>query len=170
MADLKAQGVELTDQVLSAFKFAQKSLINVMYERPIVPHEAPVENISLSRSVIAALEEGDVQTAADEYAWQINNVLEWYNMYFSPEVIEILDDAFIEEENPGNLYWGTGIGFTPADVEAATRSLMERYDETDGNFDEEIGIYQDAIDDQLALVKSLSNQEMKDIQTLADML
>jgi hypothetical protein len=170
MAELKAQGKELTDQELKAFKFAQKSLINLMYERPVVPHEAPIENITLSRSTIDALKEGDVVTAADEYAWKINNVLEWYNMYFSPEVMDILDKAFTEEGNPGNLYWGTGIGFTQADVEDATRSIMARYDEKDGNYDKEIAVYKSAIKDQLKLVKSLSNQEIKDITSLTDML
>ncbi len=170
MAELKAQGKKLTDQELKAFKFAQKSLINLMYERPVVPHEAPIENITLSRSTIDALKEGDVVTAADEYAWKINNVLEWYNMYFSPEVMDILDKAFTEEGNPGNLYWGTGIGFTQADVEEATRSIMARYDEKDGNYDKEIAVYKSAIKDQVKRVKSLSNQEIKDITSLTDML
>lgn len=170
MASLKEEGTALTDQMLGAFEYAQKNLINVMYERPIVPHEAPVENITLSRQVIAALKKGDVVTAADEYAWQINNVLEWYNMYFSPEVIKIVDDSFSEKDNKGNLYWGTGIGFTPADVETATRSLMNRYDEKNGTYTKEIGIYRNAIKDQLKLVKTLSDKEMKSINKLTKML
>ena len=80
MTELWAQGRELTAKNLAAFQFAQKNLLGLMYERPIVPHEAPQENIQLCRDIIACLETGDVATAVDEYAWTVNNVLEWYAM------------------------------------------------------------------------------------------
>ena len=67
-------------------------------------------------AVIAALEEGDVVTAADEYAWAINEYFEWYEMYFSPEVMEIHYDMFYGEDNQDNLFWGTGKSFVPAKV------------------------------------------------------
>ena len=141
-----------------------------MYERPIVRHESPQENIQLCRLTIDALEEGDVVTAADEYAWAINNVLEWYAMYFSPEVIQIQDDMFWNPNNMDNLYWGTGKQFQRADVEAATRSVFLRYEEEGGDFTEEIQIYQDAIDQQMMLLKELGEQEALDLVTLADMI
>lgn len=78
--------------------------------------------------IIASLKAGDVTTAADEYAWQVNNVLEWYSMYFSPEVIDQQNDMFWGASNRDNLYWGTGRNFTPANVEDATRGLMAKYD------------------------------------------
>ena len=40
MADYWAQGRELTGQGLEAFAAAQQALLSLMYERPIVPHEA----------------------------------------------------------------------------------------------------------------------------------
>ncbi len=134
MASLRAEGAQLTDQNLKAFAYAQKHLLGLMYERPIVPHEAPQENIQLCRDIIACLETGDVATAVDEYAWTVNNVLEWYAMYFSPEVIAVQDDMLWGPDNQENLYWGTNIGFAKADVDAATRSIFARYDEVDGDF------------------------------------
>lgn len=169
MAELWAQGRELTAKNLAAFQFAQKNLLGLMYERPIVPHEAPQENIQLCQDIIACLETGDVATAVDEYAWTVNNVLEWYAMYFSPEVIAIQDDMLWGEDNQDNLYWGTDIGFTKADVDAATRSLFVRYEETGGDFTQEIAVYEAAIQAQTQILADLGAKEtqaMIDLSTL----
>lgn len=169
MTELWAQGRELTAKNLAAFQFAQKNLLGLMYERPIVPHEAPQENIQLCRDIIACLETGDVATAVDEYAWTVNNVLEWYAMYFSPEVIAIQDDMLWGEDNQDNLYWGTDIGFTKADVDAATRSLFVRYEETGGDFTQEIAVYEAAIQAQTQILADLGAKEtqaMIDLSTL----
>ena len=170
MASLRAEGKALTGRNLEAFAYAQKHLLGLMYERPIVPHEAPQENIQLCRDIIACLEDGDVATAVDEYAWTVNNVLEWYAMYFSPEVIAIQDDMLWGQDNQDNLYWGTDIGFTKADVDAATRSLFLRYDEEGGDFSEEIAVYRSAIQAQLRLLEELGGQEVGAMRTLAGLL
>lgn len=170
MAELWAQGRALTAQNLAAFQFAQKNLLGLMYERPIVPHEAPQENIQLCRDIIACLETGDVATAVDEYAWTVNNVLEWYAMYFSPEVIAIQDDMLWGEDNQDNLYWGTDIGFTKADVDAATRSLFVRYEETGGDFTQEIAVYEAAIQAQTQILADLGAKETQAMIDLSALL
>nr|WP_276858540.1 M28 family peptidase [Intestinimonas timonensis] len=170
MAELWAQGRALTAQNLAAFQFAQKNLLGLMYERPIVPHEAPQENIQLCRDIIACLETGDVATAVDEYAWTVNNVLEWYAMYFSPEVIAIQDDMLWGEDNQDNLYWGTDIGFTKADVDAATRSLFVRYEETGGDFTQEIAVYEAAIQAQTQILADLGTKETQAMIDLSALL
>ena len=170
MAELWAQGRALTAQNLAAFQFTQKNLLGLMYERPIVPHEAPQENIQLCEAIIACLETGDVATAVDEYAWTVNNVLEWYAMYFSPEVIAIQDDMLWGEDNLDNLYWGTDIGFTKADVDAATRSLFVRYEEAGGDFSEEIAVYEAAIQAQTQILADLGTQETQAMTELAGLL
>nr|WP_325194911.1 M28 family peptidase [uncultured Oscillibacter sp.] len=170
MASLLEEGKALTDQNLEAFRYAQKHLLGLMYERPIVPHEAPQENVRLCRDIIACLETGDVATAVDEYAWTVNNVLEWYAMYFSPEVIAAQDDMLWGEGNQDNLYWGTDIGFTKADVDAATRSIFARYDEEGGDFSEEIAVYHAAVQAQLRLLGTLGKEEMAAMSELAGLL
>lgn len=170
MADLWAQGRALTAKNLAAFQFAQKNLLGLMYERPIVPHEAPQENIQLCRDIIACLETGDVATAVDEYAWTVNNVLEWYAMYFSPEVIAIQDDMLWGEDNQDNLYWGTDIGFTKADVDAATRSLFVRYEEVGGDFTQEIAVYEAAIRAQSQILADLGAKETQAMIDLSALL
>ena len=170
MAALWDQGRQLTDQNLEAFRYAQKHLLGLMYERPIVPHEAPQENIQLCRDIIACLETGDVAAAVDEYAWTVNNVLEWYAMYFSPEVIAVQDDMLWGEGNQDNLYWGTDIGFTKADVDAATRKLFIRYDEEGGDFREEIAVYEAAVEAQMEILRELGDQETAAMTELATLL
>ncbi len=170
MAALWDQGRQLTDQNLEAFRYAQKHLLGLMYDRPIVPHEAPQENIQLCREIIACLETGDVAAAVDEYAWTVNNVLEWYAMYFSPEAIAVQDDMLWGEGNQDNLYWGTDIGFTKADVDAATRSLFVRYDEEGGDFREEIAVYEAAVEAQMEILRELGDQETAAMTELATLL
>jgi hypothetical protein len=167
---LKAQAKAMNKKNLAAFKYAQDEFLGLMYEQPIVPHEAPQSNIELMQSIIDCLKTGDVVSAADNYAWQVNNVLEWYNMYFSPEVIAQFNDMFWGKDNQDNLYWGTGRNFTPANVEAATRGLMEKYDVKNGDFTAEIAIYEQAIKDQQAIYKQQITEETEGILKLADML
>lgn len=167
---LKAEAKALNTKNLKAFKYAQDEFLGLMYEAPIVPHEAPQSNIDLMQNIISCLKAGDVVKAADEYAWQVNNVLEWYSMYFSPEVIAQLDDMFWGKDNQDNLYWGTGRNFTQANVEDATRGLMEKYEVVNGDFTAEIAIYEKAIKDQQAILKSKLAEETAAIIKLADML
>lgn len=167
---IRAEARALNKENLKIFKFVQDTLLGLMYETPVVPHESPQKNIALMEAVIAALEEGDVVTAADEYAWAINEYFEWYEMYFSPEVMEIHYDMFYGEDNQDNLFWGTGKSFVPAKVSEATRSLFERYEEEGGDFSKEIEIYRKAIEEQRAVLKELMAKETEDILKLVDML
>ncbi len=167
---LMAKAKALNKKNLKAFQYAQKQLLGLMYERPIVPHEAPQENIQLMQEIIGCLVEGDVVTATDEYAWQVNNVLEWYSMFFSPEVIAQQNDMFWGKDNQDNLFWGTDINFTPANVEAATRGLMEKYEVQNGDFSAEIAIYDKAIKEQKEVYRNLIAKETMAMKTLADLL
>jgi hypothetical protein len=165
---LRADARELNRRMLAVFKDTQDLLLGLMYEKPIIPHQAPQENIALMNETVALLQEGKVQEAADEYAWQINNVDEWYNMYFSKPVMDIFDDMMYGAGNKDNLFWGTGKAYVPADVEAATRSLMARYDEEGGEFTEEIAVYNAAIAAQKDVYADLVRKEVAAINKLTE--
>jgi Iap family predicted aminopeptidase len=167
---LMTQAKALNKKNLTAFKYAQDEFLGLMYEAPIVPHEAPQSNIDLMQIILTCLKAGDVVSAVDNYAWQVNNILEWYNMYFSPEVMAQFNDMFWGKGNADNLYWGTGRNFTPANVEAATRGLMEKYDATNPDLTPEIAIYEQAIKDQQAILKKQVADETAGIIRLTDML
>lgn len=167
---LRLEGSKITDTNLAAFKYAQKNLLGLMYEKPIVPHEAPQKNIRLCEDIIECLKNGEVSKAVDEYAWSLNNVLAWYAMYFSEEVIKIQDDMFWGESNKDNRYWGTDIGFTKAEVDDVVRSLMKRYEEVDGDFSQEIAALEKVIDSQKIILKNLCDKEINAVNELAKML
>lgn len=167
---LRLEGSKFTDTNLAAFKYAQKNLLGLMYEKPIVPHEAPQKNIRLCEDIIECLKKGEVSKAVDEYAWSLNNVLAWYAMYFSEEVIKIQDDMFWGESNKDNRYWGTDIGFTKAEVDDVVRSLMKRYEEVDGDFSQEIAALVKVIDSQKIILKNLCDKEINAVNELARML
>ena len=141
-----------------------------MYERPVVPHEAPQENIMLINQTVKALKDDDTATAADEYAWKINNVFEWYNMYFSLEVIDIQNDMFYGKDNQDNLFWGTNKMFTLANVEEATRILMANYDVKNADMSKAISIYEKAATEQQVILKDLLSKETQSILELTKML
>lgn len=167
---LKTEAKALNQKTLKAFKYAQDEFLGLMYEKPVVPHEAPQFNIALIQDTIACLKAGDVVKAADEYAWQVNNILEWYNMYFSPEVIAQFNDMFWGKNNQDNLYWGTGRNFTPANVETATRGVMEKYEAENADFSAEIAVYEKAVKEQQSILKKKMAKEIEAILKLADML
>ncbi len=152
---------------LAIFKQTQDALLGLMYERPIVPHEAPQENIQTMKTIITELKAGNINKVVDEYAWTINNVIEWYNYSFSPEVTKPLNDYYYPEYNKGNLFWGTGKMFTMADVSEATRSLYLKYDTTGSDFSSEIAVYQKAIESQNIIYKDLILKETTSLVELA---
>jgi hypothetical protein len=164
------EGAELTDKNLELFAETQKAILGLMYERPIVPHEAYQENIELIGETVKALKDGDVKTAVDEHAWQINNLEEWYTMAFSPEVIEQCFQMFSEESNGDNLFWGKGKQYEWADVSSAVRSITQKYDEEKAKFTKEIKVFETAIESQAALYKDAVANEAGLLAGLADKL
>ena len=186
MAKYKEKGAKLTERSLLAFDFAQNKFLKLMYERPIVGHEAAFENINLCRKTIEALKAGKSEEAYNKYAWKINNSLEWYEMNFSPEVTKIQDEMYWEKKNKKNLYWGTGKGFVKAEVSKATRSLASKQaeiknqnsdeiqngnkDEKKTDFTKEIEIYEKAVKDQMEIFKDLCNREISDMKELSRMI
>ena len=57
-----------------------------------------------------------------------------------------------------------------ADVDAATRSIFARYDEVDGDFSQEIAVYQAAIQAQLQILRDLGTGEIAAMTELAQLL
>lgn len=170
LADMRKEAIAMNQNSLATFKYTQDQLLGLMYERPVVPHEAPQENINLINSALDCLATGDVVKAADEYVYQVNNVLEWYAMYFSPEVIAIQNDMLYGEGNQDNLFWGSNKMFTPANVEDATRIVMANYDAEKPDLTKAISIYEKAVVDQQVVLKTLMTEEIKATKELTKKL
>jgi Iap family predicted aminopeptidase len=165
-----AEGAALNVQNLQIFKDTQAGLLSLVYETPVVPHEGPQENISLINETVAYLNEGDVVSAVDESAWQINGVNEWYVMYFSKEVTDYSREMFIGDYNADNLFWGAGRQFGWAMVDDAVRGITAKYEEEAADFSTEIAAFEAAAADQATLFKQLVDKEIVDIRALTDAL
>jgi hypothetical protein len=163
-----AEAKPLNKSNLDIFKKTQDYLLGLSAETPIVPHEWYQNNISLIDETMGYLEKGDVATAADETAWQINGVSEWYAMAFDRATTERGNGTYQGKYASQN--WATDKVYEFADVEDATRSLIARYDEKNGKFDEEIGIYTEAKTIQQNLLKQKITDETSCISELTDMM
>ncbi|MCL1895682.1 MAG: M28 family peptidase [Clostridiales bacterium] len=155
--EIMAEGKALNALNLKIFRKTQDYLLGLSAEEPIVPHEWYQNNITLISGVIGLLEEGDVAAAADDIAWAINGALEWYAMAFDEAVYAHMIGIYSGEFASQN--WAEGRVYEFADVEAATRSLVERYDEEGGDFSKEIKIYEEALAVQGALMKQMVADE-----------
>ena len=170
MARLRQAGRPLIRKVLNAFRYCQKYLLGLMYERPIVPHQAPQETIALCQHIIDCLVRHDPATAVDQYVATVNNCLESYSIYFSPAVIDTLNDMNWGAGNQDNLYFGTNINFDKAEVEEASRSVYQRRAEIGGDFAKEIRVYRDAIDMEKKKLRADVHKETEAIGWLKDLL
>ena len=162
-------GINNTEKYLKAFKFSQNKLLSLMYERPITPHIAPMDNIELMIEVINYLENKDLDNAIEK-AGLINNGYEFENMYFSKEVMSLIHNMNWSKENQDNLYWGRNKSFIKANVETASRSLKAKQLNNSSNFNEEIEIYNKAILEQIVIFNKIVLEEIKDIETLINLL
>ena len=91
-------------------------------------------------------------------------------MYFSPEVTKHTTDYFYPEYNAGNLFWGTDKMFVMADVEEATRLLMDNYEAESPDLTRAMEVYQAAIPQQAKLLKSAVDEEITAMKELAAMI
>ena len=169
LSEIRARGEALTDKNLNIFKFTQDAFLGLMYEMPIVPHQAPQINIETMNEVVNSLENDDFDNAFNA-ALSINNYLEYYAMNFSPEVIAIETDMFWGKANQNNLYWGTGRNYTKAYVNDASRGLMEKAEVEDADFTKEIAIYSREISAQAKILSELVDREIADLKLLTKML
>ena len=165
-AEIMDEARALNAANLAIFKKTQDYLLGLSAEDPIVPHEWYQNNISLIDETIASLEEGDVAAAADETAWMINGMMEWYAMSFDAATYEHMTGLYTGEY--GSQNWGAGKVYEYADVEAATRSLVKRYEEEGGNFAREIRIYEAAKRDQSTLLAQMIADETAHIIELTE--
>lgn len=167
-AEIMKEGQAANKVSLELFNTTVDELVGLMYEAPMVPHQAPQQQLSQISDTIGYLEKGDVKSACDESAWLINNVNEWYSMYFSKNVTDQFYDMFYD--NKGNLFWGTDKEFLWADVGDASRSLIAKYEEENPDLSKELEIYQKAIEPQSKNYKKRVADEIKTINDLTKKL
>ncbi len=172
--EIRAEGRELNKTTLEAFKYMQDNFIGIILTSDIVIKHVPYQNnIDMLNGITAALEKSelsakDEESGALDIAWQLNGGSEFAYYNFSPETSKASQSTLLESENPGNIFWGTGKGFTFADTSSATLSLLEKAaaGET-ASFDEEKAVYKAAAGAQSELLKSSISAEIEAMRGFA---
>lgn len=167
MDSLKAEGRKLTDRNLETFRFISENFLSVMYSTPVVPHEASQINIKYMNQILECLDKGDINTAVDEYVWQVNATVEYLVWFFSPEVMEIVESNLWNDKH--NMFWGNDTTFVKADVAEASKSLYYKYD-TEEETAIEQRIYGKAIKAQAKVMAEYANEEIKNLKKLTALL
>lgn len=170
MKDIWEEARALNKENLAIFKETQDTLLGLVYESPVVPHEAPQENIGLIDETLKALQGGDTQSALNDFAVAINGYNEWYNVFFSKAVTDQFYDMFYSEANADNLYWGTGRAFPWANVDDAVRSLAAKSGQKSPDLDTEKQAFLKARDEQVAIYKKMIGDETTVIKKLTERL
>lgn len=167
------EGQELNKVNLKVFKKTQDLLLALMYEKPIVPHEGPANNLKVLNDVIALLEKGDVVGAVDgtktanyeDGIWGINNVQGWYTKFFSKEVVDEIR-ASLDGTNGANMYWGTGRMFPYAEVDDVIISLVSKYDAKKPDVSSELATLKQVKTTMEDSFAELLTKDIKSIKTL----
>jgi len=140
MAAVEAEGnreaaIELNKRTQEVYKAFQDALVGLSFEpEAIIKHELYQGNVEALDNTIAALEEGNIQEAYDEYLWAIDWA--WYYMNFDEETCRYLEDQLF---NNRKGTWGDGlIKYRHCDIDSVVRSLGAKYDDESADVSSEI--------------------------------
>lgn len=140
----KEAAVKLNEQTQEIYQVLQDYWLGLNFDpEAITRHELYQNNIEALDQTIAALEEGNVQEAYDEYLWAIDWA--WYEMFFDEEVCEYMEKQLFENREGT---WGDNLILYPhADTGDIVKSLGEKYDSENPDVTAEINALK-AIRDQ----------------------
>lgn len=120
--------IELNKQLQEIYIAFQDALLGMDFDiEVIVKHELYQNNVEALDEAIAALEDGDVVEAFDEYIGAIDWA--WYDMNFDRETCKYFEEQLF---NNRDETWGAGLVLYPhCDISGVVRSLMEKYEDED---------------------------------------
>ena len=121
----KAAAVELNRQTQEIFKTLQDALVGLNFEPDnIIRHELYQDNVANLEAGIAALEEGRIQEAYDEYLGSVDWA--WYYMNFDKETCKYMENQLFDNRKGT---WGDGlIKYRHCDIGDVIISLGDKYD------------------------------------------
>ena len=135
-ANAKEEAVKMNEHTQEVYLALQDSLLGLDFVNvdAIIRHDMYEDNIENFDAAIAALENGDIKTAYDEYLSSID--WSWYDMYFDEETCDYMKNQLFEKRDDT---WGSDlIEFPHADTGDVVRSLKGKYDDADADVKAEI--------------------------------
>lgn len=166
-SQLRQEAIALNLELHKIYKQVQDELLYLDGELSIVfPNETRQANVENLQGAIAALKDGDAETAYNDYLSGINNG--WYAMFFDKESVDYFNDGYLEGLEDT---WAEGKA-DPMDcyVDDVVRSLMAKVESGDKDFSAEIAELESLEAEQTELLNQVVQKEKAGLDTLIEML
>lgn len=172
--EIRAEGVALNKITLEAFKFVQDEYLGIIFSSDVVvKHIGYMDNAMLLTGIIDALNNGNLSddegTGALDLAWMLNGIVEYNYYIFSPESVANTVSHVDAREGNAQL-WGAERGYNLAETWQATISLLDKAEDEDADFAEELAIYETELTSQLIYMNEVIGNEILAMNGLTDIL
>ncbi|MGI6722521.1 MAG: M28 family peptidase [Anaerovoracaceae bacterium] len=177
-AELREEGQQLNETSLKVFQAVQDDFLKDNDFQIYYGHAGVNDNIKYLKGTIKGLENKDLwnddgKSGALDNAWQINAVHDYGYIVFSTDVVKAINDMYSPVGQVRNQdYWGyqkmipvVEVGRTTHDLNAVSGDKNPKVDWTAAK-----KVYQEALDKCLTQVRNYSNQEVKDMGEVTEML
>lgn len=164
---IRQEAIDLNKVLHETYQLVQDELLWLDGDMSVVfPHEVRTSNVQNLQGAIEALEKGDAETANEEFLSGIGNG--WYAMYFDKETMDYFSDRF-SEGIKGT--WSEG-KIDPMDcyVDDIVRSLMDKAESGDTNYESEIKELKQLEAEQKALLDDVIDEEVEGLASITKML
>ncbi len=165
--DLRNEAIALNSQLHKTYKQVQDQLLHLDGEMTAVfPHETRQANVENLQGAIEALNDGDAETAYNDYLSGINNG--WYAMFFDKETVDHFNNRWLEGIEGT---WAEG-KVDPMDcyVDEIIRSLMDKVESGNTDFSAEISQLQQLLEEQEALLDTVIQEEEASLDAITETL
>lgn len=164
---IRMDAIEFNLQLHKMYKQVQDELLHLDGDLSIVyPNETRQSNVQNLQGAISALEEGDAETAYNDYLSGINNG--WNAMFFDKETVDYFNDGWLSGIEGT---WAEG-KVDPMDcyVDDVIRSLMDKVESGDTDFTDEINELETLLEEQNELLNKVIQDEKASLDTLEETL
>lgn len=172
MADIaiddKDAAIEMNKQTQEIYKTLQDSWVGLdfMSVDVNIRHETYQNNIANLDAAIAALEEGNVAEAYDEYLSAVDWA--WYDMFFDEETTDYVKDQLFDNREGT---WGDGlIEFPHADTWDVVQSLGEKYDAENPDLTSDIKALKEIRDQQQGYLEKVYAAEKAGLEKAIELM
>ncbi len=166
-ADIREEAMALNLELHKVYKQVQDELLYLDGELSVVfPNETRQANVQNLDGAIAALKDGDAETAYGDYLSGINNG--WNAMFFDKETVDHFNNRWLEGLKGT---WAEG-KVDPMDcyVDEIVRSLMDKAEAGDTDFAAEIAELEKLQKEQTELLNNVVEDEKDGLDTITKML
>ncbi|MGX8774341.1 MAG: M20/M25/M40 family metallo-hydrolase [Bacillota bacterium] len=163
-----AAATELNKKTQEVYLAFQDSLLGLDFINvdAIIRHDMYEDNLDNLDGAIAALEDGNVAEAYDDYLWAVD--WSWYDMNFDKATCDYMKNQLFTKRDDT---WGAGLIEWPhADTNAIVVSLGEKYDVEGADVSEEIEALKEIRDQQAQYLEEVYASELEGIQKATELM